>query len=168
MHVAGYGLRRLLGAPGARSEEIAISTLTREPGSRGDPVDAGRPATAVASYVSVLSVSSRYYYRQESSSSAQGGASGARPARSCWGGGRRRLFGLFARGARRRAPLIGTHGTRPCLWLPLTPPAPRRCAGGWRASGGDGGALRQRPLGASGPRRHRVLLSRASGCGVGR
>ena len=56
-----------------------------------------------------------------------------------------------------------THGTRPCLDA-----GARRCAGGWHASGGDGGALRQRPLGASGPRRHRVLLSRASGCGVGR
>ena len=44
-----------------------------------DPVGAGMPPTAVASYLSVWSVPSRYHYRQESSLSAQGGASGARP-----------------------------------------------------------------------------------------
>jgi len=60
------------------------------------------------------------------------------------------------RGARRRGtpPLlpIGTlQHVRPCR-------VAHGCSSGWPASGGDEGALRQRPLGPSGPRRHRVLV----------
>ena len=56
------------------------------------------------------------------------------------------------RGARRRGtpPLLAHKHVRPCR-------VAHGCAGGWPASGGDDGALRQRPLGPSGPRRHRVL-----------
>ena len=38
------------------------------------------------------------------------------------------------------------------------------CSSGWPASGGDEGALRQRPQGASGPRRHRVRVPRVGVC----
>eukprot|EP00964_Phaeocystis_antarctica_P010434 scaffold5742_cov61-Phaeocystis_antarctica.AAC.2 len=64
------------------------------------------------------------------------------------------------RGARRRAPLIGTHGTV-CASLPVAAAhrrRPSRCAGGWPASSDDDGALRQRPRGVSGARRHRVRV----------
>ena len=65
------------------------------------------------------------------------------------------------RGARRRGNLH-THST--CASLPgcCSPPAPVAVqeAGGEPASDGDDGALRQRPLGPSGPRRHRVLRRR--------
>ena len=53
--------------------------------------------------------------------------------------------------APRHTSSIGTQHARPCRGA-------HGCAGGWPASGGDDGALRQRPLGPSGPRRHRVLV----------
>ena len=64
--------------------------------------EAKRPPTAVVSYVSVWSVSSRYHYRRELSSSSRGGPNGAKaradllcgPGRK-WGNLRARALAPF-------------------------------------------------------------------------